>query len=724
MFTKKFNLLFAINFLIFFLLCSSVEAKFINTFLYRIGGNNLRPVDKYTVANFDIVFLNKFHYDDIDGDTWGSIKAINPDIKIFLYTTHNTVFSSHDNIQTVYLNDLGRYNISRGHSMGSLNRDHPEFFLKDANGNRITKSGYSDRYVLDFGNSVFQNYSAQATIADHTNSAWTADGVYSDNSWSTVPGDMSALPLKYNTHIKWSNNMNNNLNVMTAGLNLSGQEFACNRGFSNTVEGYTAWMALDNTPNPPDMVLEEAAFAAMYSTGDIYFLLEDQWKRQIDLLGAIRNSKVGFFSSTDLAPDQSGVDNYGKSFTFWDGLWYTLGSYLVGKNDIDDNSYFKYRYQSYNYVNAYYSEYDKINLGRATSTYRISNINGHNIYWREYERGYVYVNPTLYDVNSISLPEPCKQRTHNNLLQDLNNLPNINSISLKSHRAAILYKSNQPSSSSIPPPSSPPANDNSSILLEAEDGDLYSPMRSVTDSNASSGEYIWVSSGNGGYAKYSFYIPEAGTYYIWGRVKGTTAGYNSFYFSVDNGNHVTWNFPVSSNWSWDQAASAYFSAGQHTIKIEQREYRAQLDQLLITKEQNYVPQGSINQTTIEAEAGVLHSPMRSAADSNASSGAYIYSSTNNSGYADYSFNVPKSGTYFIWGRALSPHLAADSFYISIDNGSEIEWHIPIFTNWNWDQAAVASLNAGQHTLNIRQRERNTKLDKILITNDPDNVPNE
>ena len=36
MFTKKFNFLFAINLLIFFLLCSSVEAKFINLFLVEL----------------------------------------------------------------------------------------------------------------------------------------------------------------------------------------------------------------------------------------------------------------------------------------------------------------------------------------------------------------------------------------------------------------------------------------------------------------------------------------------------------------------------------------------------------------------------------------------------------------------------------------------------------------------------------------------------------------
>ena len=708
-----------------FLFHRPVEAKFINTFNFRINGAGLSAGDEVRLAKHDIIFLNKYHYDDINGDTWGAIKNINPNAEIYLYQDLIFVQRLDDNKSTVMLGNIGRYDVSRGHSMGSLNGGNPSFFQLNKSGTRTQLSTINQYYLLDFGNSRYQDYAIEAAIADNVNRPWTADGVYSDHFFP-LKGSAFGDPVKYDTDAKWSAAMNSMANKTKAGLISSGQKFACNRGFSFNVDGSNAWLALDQMATPPDVVTEESTFATGYGAGDINYLSEPTWKLQVDLLGKIRNSKVCFQSQSELDnTSEIGTDNWGKSFTFWDALYYSMSSYLLGKNDSRNNAYFAFtRTSNYRKVDIYYDEYDKIDLGKALSSYKISNINGNNIYWREFEYGYVYVNPTLNDVTSISLPELCKQRSHNNLSTALNNLPNINSISLKSHRAAILYKSNPPSSSSNPPPPSPPATDNSSILLEAEDGVLYSPMRSVTDSNASSGEYIWVSSGNGGYAVYSFNIPEAGTYYIWGRVKGTTVGYNSFYFSVDNGNHVTWNLPVSSNWGWDQAASAYFSAGQHTIKIEQREYRAQLDQLLITKDQNYVPQGSINQTTIEAEDGVLHSPMRSVTDSNASSGAYIYSSTNYSGYAEYSFNVPKSGTYFIWGRALSPHSAADSFYISVDNGSEIEWHIPIFTNWNWDQAAVASLNAGQHTLNIRQRERNTKLDKILITNDPDNVPNE
>ena len=535
---------------------------------------------------------------------------------------------------------------------------------------------------------------------------------------------VKTTPEKYNTDAQWSTAMISMANALTVGLAAQGQKFGCSRGMTKYSSGADAWLALDSSANPPDVVIEEGAFAVLSGKRRYSIFREDQWKRQVDLLSAIKNSNVLFKASTDLAPGESGIDYYGKSFNFWDGLWYSLGSYLVGKNDIKNNSYFMYHWGTTSSVDHFYNEYDKIDLGKAISSYKISNVNGHNIYWREFEYGYVYVNPTLNNVTSIPLPEPCKQRTHNNLNSDLNYLPNINSISLKSHRAAILYKSNyQSSPSSSPPP--PPVTDNSSILLEAEDGDLYSPMRSATDSNASSGEYIWVTSGNGGYAEYSFHIPEAGTYYIWGRVKGTTAGYNSFYFSVDNGNHVTWNLPVSSKWGWDQAASAYFSAGQHTIKIEQREYRAQLDQLIITKDQNYVSQaqGSGNQTTIEAEDGDLYSPMRSSTDSNASSGEYIWVTSGNGGYAEYSFHIPEAGTYYIWGRVKGTTTGYNSFYFSVDNGNHVTWNLPVSSKWGWDQAASAYFSAGQHTIKIEQREYRAQLDQLIITKDQNYVPN-
>ena len=712
-----------------------VEAKFINHFLWRIGGNNLQAGDEKKMARFDLIFVKKSHYDNIHGDSWGAIKAINPNAEIYLVTHAFYVDPKYDSRQLPYLNNMARYNISRGHSMGSLNRDNPELFLLDGNNQRVIWDFdlNNPMYLLDFGSARFQNYAIEATITDNVNQPWTADGVYSDHINAQVV-NVHTLPTKYNTDAKWNPAMNSFINAMTKGLAARGQKFGGNRGRTRYEEGVDAWLALDRSANPPELVVEEAAFVVQGST-DVKFLTEEQWERQIYVLSSIKNSKACFQARSYLTgPGDSGTDNFGKNTTFWDALWFAMGSYLIGKNDVQDNSYFRFHYGSYSNIDTYYDEYDKIDLGDAVSDYYSRSYGGTNIYWREYDAGYVIVNPGNKNVSSISLPEPCKQKTHANLNTNLGSLPNVNSISLDAHRAAILYKSNS-QGTTPPPPSQPPppsGNGDAEIWLEAENGDLNGSMQNETDSKASSGEYIWAA--NGGLAEYSFNVSQSGTYYVWGRVLGTRGSRNSFYISADNGNDVTWSFPVSSSWIWNQAFSVRLGAGQHTIQIMHREYGAQIDKILITNDAGYNPQGiggndtsSAELTTtagiwLEAEDGDLFAPMQRATDADASSGEYISASSGSGGYAEYSLDIAEPGSYFIWGRVLGTSGGRNSFYISSDDDNDEIWHFPVSTNWDWNQAASVYLEAGQHILTIKQREYRAQLDRLVITADSGFVP--
>jgi hypothetical protein len=63
-----------------------------------------------------------------------------------------------------------------------------------------------------------------------------------------------------------------------------------------------------------------------------------------------------------------------------------------------------------------------------------------NVYWREFEKGYVYVNPTLNDVASVTLPQASRQLTRDNLNSLPGTIPSVSAISLNSHYAAILLK--------------------------------------------------------------------------------------------------------------------------------------------------------------------------------------------------------------------------------------------------------------------------------------------
>ena len=145
-------------------------------------------------------------------------------------------------------------------------------------------------------------------------------------------------------------------------------------------------------------------------------------------------------SHTQLMAGQSGSDNFGNSVSFWQTLWYSLGSYLLGKNDVLGNAYFSFHGgdSDYNKI-IWYDEYDKIDLGRALGSYAVTTIGGVNIYSREFEKGYVYVNPTG-NVASVALLQAGRQLTHDNLLSPLASIPIVSSVSLVGHSSAIVLK--------------------------------------------------------------------------------------------------------------------------------------------------------------------------------------------------------------------------------------------------------------------------------------------
>jgi len=70
--------------------------------------------------------------------------------------------------------------------------------------------------------------------------------------------------------------------------------------------------------------------------------------------------------------------------------------------------------------------------------------------------------------------------------------------------------------------------------------------------------------------------------------------------------------------------------------------------------------------------------------------------------------------------------------VRLDGGNWVKWNsIPLGSSWHWDdvhnsdsggQLVTFSLAAGTHTLSIAYREDGTRLDRVLVTNDPAFVP--
>lgn len=147
----------------------------------------------------------------------------------------------------------------------------------------------------------------------------------------------------------------------------------------------------------------------------------------------------------------------------------------------------------------------------------------------------------------------------------------------------------------------------------------------------------------------------------------------------------------------------------------------------------------------EAESGTLTTPMTAKTNtSGTSTTVYIMSSQANKGTASYSMNVPTGGNYVVWCRVTATNSSSESFIVSMDGGPQDIFDAVLTGNysssWVWSvvngrggtnapASAAGTINprifpltAGSHTLLIQARQKNTLLDKLLVTDDLSFVP--
>lgn len=110
-----------------------------------------------------------------------------------------------------------------------------------------------------------------------------------------------------------------------------------------------------------------------------------------------------------------------------------------------------------------------------------------------------------------------------------------------------------------------------------------------------------------------------------------------------------------------------------------------------------------------------------------SGGAYLETPVSSTGRGECRlvFQVEQSGDYDLWARVRvgGPEPGrSDSFFIRMDNGPTIDWHMPAQDSWTWgkvasgvqQRAARFSLAAGQHTLLLTTREPGAQIDQLVL----------
>ncbi|MDX9980293.1 MAG: hypothetical protein RBU25_09745 [Lentisphaeria bacterium] len=144
-------------------------------------------------------------------------------------------------------------------------------------------------------------------------------------------------------------------------------------------------------------------------------------------------------------------------------------------------------------------------------------------------------------------------------------------------------------------------------------------------------------------------------------------------------------------------------------------------------------------TIWEAEAGVVVGGMRIDQDNEAFGGSFVWVPGKPGEKGGRSgarlvcrLDVPAAGTYYLWGRVQTPTPDDDSFFLTITSPASepvqrADWHLGTHEAWEWTPFGGAKplplqLAAGEYQLQLFCREDGAKMDRFLLTADPEFRP--
>jgi len=493
---------------------------------------------------------------------------------------------------------------------------------------------------------------------------------------------------------------------------------------------------------------EERTHAKIMGTGDVLELLEQQFTRSVDDQNLPQFTTTARVGVEDL-PEYLRLRMYSPvDFTITDSIGSSTG--LIDNPSSTSTD----RFVRAEITNSYYEEIGEVKyLGMpADDTYTIA-LEGTGTGTFTYEIDYVEGDEavTTYAFEDVPVtPELVGTMTIDETAETIAPLLNLDN-----NGDGTIDQVLTPSTNGVPPTTT------ENIYLEAEYADsIEIQMEVFADTNASGGSYAEVpkdqgTNANKGKLTYTVDV-EGGTYNLWARTIAPNGSDDSFFVKIDNEPYILWDVQQSQDWQWNQVRDRYqgqsnitlnLTAGTHTIEIREREDETQIDKLLLTNdltitpsgtndEANNTPTGTTTSHWLEAEgANTIKSPMVSKNDPDASNGAYIevpkdQGTSANKGKATYQVTVD-GGTYKLWGRTIAPNGSDDSFFVRINNQHYALWDVQQSSSWQWSKVRnrwnnqnplTLNLPAGIHTIEIREREDETQLDKLLLTKDASLTP--
>ena len=131
--------------------------------------------------------------------------------------------------------------------------------------------------------------------------------------------------------------------------------------------------------------------------------------------------------------------------------------------------------------------------------------------------------------------------------------------------------------------------------------------------------------------------------------------------------------------------------------------------------------------------------MMASPDVQAFGGQYISSSVGNTGNANWTINAPNAGNYYVWCRIQARDADHDTFHAKYNGGPEDTYDAAggVWSpDWQWTvlngrgasgvpltlDPRIVTLTAGTNTIHFRGGDYATKLDRVIVTDDPNFVP--
>jgi len=279
-----------------------------------------------------------------------------------------------------------------GEDYSNVEKNHPEWFLKDSSGNRVFEASYPDNFVLDPGNPEWRKYRA-AQAQDYIN-VYGYDGVYFDMMSSYIwvgSGGDSSLPInpktgKLYTDSEWKEDIKQYLAFIKQTVGTS--KLAVFNG-PGTGTGATYYQYGTSTlVNEVDGMMVEG-FTRWSGTPAESFRSEADWKKDVDQLVELSQKGKTTFVWTSVTGISPSAEQEKRLHL------YSVASFLLAKWN-------KSYYTFWRPTTEHYKPYDSLwstKIGSPVGAYYKKD----NVYQRDFTTGKVLVNPSDINTYIVSL---------------------------------------------------------------------------------------------------------------------------------------------------------------------------------------------------------------------------------------------------------------------------------------------------------------------------------